>query len=300
MSSGVLSKIWRHARRSPYQATAAILTMFLTFLVGGVFFIASLASVFVLSYFESKPQITVFFADKATKQDSDSLAKTLTETGKVASTKYVSKEDALAIYREQNKNDPLLLEMVTADILPASLEVSAVDPKFLKDLEPTIKQAQGVEEVVFQRDIVEALLSWTTAIRLVGGTLAILLGIDSLLIIMTVIGMKIALRREEIEILTLVGASPWYIRMPFLLEGGLYGTIGAGVSWIIIIALIVWVRPIILGFLGMIPAVSLVLTTVGSTPFLLATFGFLAGMLVIGFFLGAVGSMIAVARFLRI
>ena len=291
---------WKHMRRSPYQAMAAILTMFLTFLLGGVFFIATTASVFVLSYFESKPQITVFFADKATQADADTLTKTLQDTGKVASTKYVSKQDALAIYQQQNKNDPLLLQMVTADILPASLEVSAKDPTFLKDLDPIIRKANGVEEVVFQKDVVDTLLAWTNAIRIVGGTVAGLLALDSLLIIMTVIGMKIALRREEIEILTLVGASPWYIRLPFIMEGGMYGAAGAFVSWILITGLMIWVRPMVLGFLGMIPAIALVLTSLTSLPFFLAAGGFLAGMVLVGFILGSIGSLIALGRYLKV
>lgn len=296
----LFSTTWRHIRRSPYQAMAAILTLFLTFLLGGMVFLTSTVSVFVLSYFESKPQITVFFADKATKDDAMNLTKTLEGTGKVASTKYISKDDALALYRQQNKSDPLLLEMVTADILPASLEVSAKDPSFLKDLEPTIRSASGVEEVVFQKDVVDTLLAWTNAIRIVGGAVAGILAIDSILIIVTVIGMKIAIRREEIEILRLVGASPWYIRMPFIMEGGMYGAVGAFVSWIIITGIVVWARPMIVGFLGMIPVISLVLSNMTSTPFLIASGGFLGSMLIVGFLLGAVGSLLALSRYLKI
>lgn len=273
--------------------------MFLTFLLGGVFFLATITSVLVLQFFESKPQITVFFTDKATSDDATTLEKTLQATDKVSSMKYVSKDDALAIYREQNKNDPLLLEMVTADILPASLEVSAKDPTFLGELSPIIQKAQGVEEVVFQKDVVDTLLSWTNAIRLVGGSLAILLAIDSLLIIMTVVSMKIALKKEEIEILKLVGASPWYIRMPFVMEGGFYGASGAWMSWIIITGLVLWLRPMALSFLGMIPAIQVVLGSLTSAPFLLASGGFMAAMLIVGFLLGSVGSLIALGRYLK-
>jgi len=132
----VIHNTWNHMRRNPYQSMAAVLTMFLTMLLTGLFFLATAGSSLVLQYFESKPQITVFFTNKAAAGDADALKKTLEATGKVASVKFVSKDDALAIYREQNKSDPLLLEMVTADILPASLEVSAMDPNFLHELEP--------------------------------------------------------------------------------------------------------------------------------------------------------------------
>lgn len=294
-----LSTTWKHIRRSPYQAMAAIVTMFLTLLLAGIFFLTSVASAVVLQYFEGKPQITVFFVQKAGKTEADALAQTLQATGKVASTKFVSKEDALTIYREQNKNDPLLLEMVTADILPASLEISATDPRNLAELEPIIKKADGVEEVVYQKDVVDTLLVWTNAIRIVGGALAILLGLSAILTIITVTSMKIALKKEEIEILRLVGASRWYIRFPFLIEGGLYGAVGGLCAWLSITGLLLWIRPFLLAFLGTIPTIRLVLVNPLSSIFLLFSFGFLFGLSAIGFFLGSFGSLIATNRYLK-
>jgi cell division transport system permease protein len=293
------NSVWTHIRRTPYQSLAAVLTMFLTFLLTGIFAVTTLASFAILKYFESKPQLTVFFAEKAEKADADNLKATLEATEKVLSVKYVSKEDALAIYKEQNKNDPLLLEMVTADILPASLEVTAVDPRYLSELEPVIKKAIGVEEVIFQKDVVDALLSWTSAIRTIGGVLAILLAIDSLLIIMTVISMKIALKKEEIDILKLIGASPWFIRMPFIIEAGLYGVVGAFVAWLIIINLILVLRTQLLGFLGMIPVIQMLLSNPSSPVSLLSICGFLLVLIALGFFLGALGSLITLNRYIK-
>ena len=296
----VLSNAWKHIRRSPYQSMVAILTMFLTTLLAGIFFLVTLLSSFTLQYFESKPQISVFFTNIATVADADALKKTLQATGKVDSMKYVSKTEALAIYKEQNKNDPLLLEMVTEDSLPASLEISATNPEYLHEFEPVIKQAQGVEEVVFQKDVVDTLLKWTTAIRLVGMVMVGLFVLNSILIIMTVIGMKIALKKDEIEILTLIGASPWYVRLPFVVEGGLYGMFGSFISWIIISGLLIWVRPVLLSFIGMIPLVQLILGNPTSTPFMLAIAALLGILSSVGFLLGSIGSLVALGRYLKI
>ncbi len=287
-----------HIRRSPYQALAAILTMLLTMLLAGFFFVTSVASVVVLKYFEGKPQITVFFTDKTEVTEVDALQRKLVATGKTSGIKYISKEEALAIYRQQNKNDPLLLEMVTAEILPASLEISATNPSYLRDLEEVIAGSQGVEEVVFQQDVVDSLLAWTRAIRIVGGILAGLLAIDSLLVVMTIIGMKIALKKTEVEILTLVGASPWYIRAPFLLEGGLYGAFGALAAWGIIIGGVLWLRAGLLTFLG-IPAIAEVLQHPMSAGFLFPAFLLFAIMICVGFSLGIFGSFVAVSRYLQ-
>jgi len=295
----ILREVRTHVQRSPYQAMAAMLTMFLTFLVGGVFFLATMASALVLGYFEGKPQVTVFFTAKAGLPEAEALKNKLEETGKVASTHFVSKEDALAIYRQQNQNDPLLLEMVTADILPASLEVSATDPQFLSELAKVITGSEGVDEVVYQRDVVESLLSWTNAIRIIGGVLALLLSIDSLLIIGTVIAMKIALKRDEVEILTLVGATPWAIRAPFILEGGLYGYSGAGFAALILTGVVAWFRPYLYSFLGSIPTLHALLLSATSTVFIVSSLVFFVCMTALGFLLGAFGSSIALRRYLK-
>lgn len=130
----VFKTTWKHIRRSPYQALAAVGIMTLTLFVSGIFFLTAATSSAILSYFEAKPQITAFFTDEKLAEEIASLEERLKNTGQVLDLKYVSKEEALAIYREQNKDDPLLLEMVTANILPASLEVSAKDAKYLADL----------------------------------------------------------------------------------------------------------------------------------------------------------------------
>jgi cell division transport system permease protein len=252
-----------------------------------------------VKYFEAKPQVTVFFKETAGKSEAETLKAALEATGKTAAVTYVSKEQALEIYKEQNKNDPLLLEMVSADILPASLEVSAKDPRFLKELEPTMRGGQGVEEVVYQKDVIDALLSWTNAIRLVGGVLAGLLSLLSMLVIMTIIGMKVALKKEEVEILALIGASSWYIRFPFLLEAGFYGAIGASLAWFVITVILLWFRVSIVSFFGVIPTLNAVFANPLSSVFLLSELGFLIVLSSLGFLLGAAGSAIALTKYLK-
>src|SRR5258708_29429629 len=140
--------MWNHIRRSPYQALAAILIMMLTFLAVSVFTILIIGSSKVITYFESKPQVTAFFKDDAKQDAIDSLKNDLTATGKVSSMKFVSKQQALQIYREQNKNDPLLLELVTADVLPASLEISANNLQDLPAISQSLNGNAIVQEVV--------------------------------------------------------------------------------------------------------------------------------------------------------
>lgn len=296
---GVLKVTWKHIRRSPYLAFAAVLTLFLTLLLSGIFFITSATSVLILQHFEGKPQITVFFTDDAIEEDIKKLSTKLEETGKTSSILYISQQEALEIYKEQNKDDPLLLEMVTADILPASLEISATEPRFLAELQDQLASIEMIEEIVYQREIVDTLIAWTNAIRLVVGMLAVLMALDATLIIITITSMKIAIKKEEIEILRLVGASRWYIRLPFIWESGIYGSLGAFGAWTVITGVVLWTRPILLSFLGIIPEINIMLTQPTGVVFLSASFAFLGMLVFTGFVLGAFGGLVAVNRYLK-
>src|SRR5581483_1221971 len=104
----------------------------------------------VINFFESKPQVTAFFKDDATQPQIDQLKQQLTQTGMIASTKFVSKEQALQIYKQQNKNDPLLLDLVTEDILPASLEISTVKIEDLGPISDILQKSPYVSQIVYQ------------------------------------------------------------------------------------------------------------------------------------------------------
>ena len=281
---------WTHIRRSPYQALSAILIMFLTFFLATVFVLTAGGFQGVLRYFETRPQVTAFFKDTTTMDQVDVLEARLAQTGKVKESKYISKEEALAIYKEQNKNDPLLLEMVTANILPASLEVSTKDISFLPEVAQILKNEPIVEEVIFQEDVVKALHSWTSTLRKIGVGLIGALGLVSLLIILVIVGMKITIRKEEIEILQLIGASPWYIRTPFVFEGMFYGMVGAFLAWGASYLLLLYVTPFLVKFLSGIPILPVPIF------FMLSLLGIeiLAGIVI-----GSLGSLLAVKRYLK-
>lgn len=301
MSSSV--SFWQRVRRTPYQAIAAVFMIFITLFVTAIFLLLSGISTAILSYFETKPQLTIFFKDEKSKTSIDQLIEKINATGKVASYQYVSKEQALAIYREQNKNDPLLLEMVTADILPPSLEISATNPKYLVELSDLVKNESDVDEVVFQKDIVDTLISWTSTIRKVGTVFIFFLLLSTFFILLTSIGMKIAFRKEEVEILKLVGATPWYIKSPFIFEGVAYGVIGATIAWIVVSGLVFYLRPFITSFLHGIPQLSLIATngiTLYIWPPTVALIILLWLILALfGFFIGLIGSFIAISRYMK-
>jgi cell division transport system permease protein len=280
----------QHIRRSPYQTIAAVLTMTLSFFILAIFASTVYNLQTILTDIEKRPQITIFFSDIKSEDDIRLLDESIKATGKVESTIYKSKDEALELYQEQNQDDPLLLEMVTADILPASLEIKAVKPEYLTDIAEVLENEPGVEDVVYLKDEVDSLISWIGAIRMEGIILVSILIAVALLVMLMVISMKIALKRKEIEILKLLGATNWYIRSPFLIEGALYGTISAILAWGVSYLRLLYATPYLEGYSWGLPLLS------NSSPieFMLPL---LAVLVLVGLFVGVIGSLLALLRY---
>jgi len=280
----------QNIRRSPYQTIAAVIIMTLTFLVVSFFTFLLVGSSKIIQYFESKPQVTVFFRNEAKQEDINSLENKLKEEGRVSSVKFVSKKEALAIYKEQNKNDPLLLDLVTADILPSSLEISTYKIEDLSRVSEALKSSSIVSEVIFQKDVVSTLTSWTSALRKIGVASILVLSLASIFIILTITGIKISQKRTDIHIMKLIGATNWYIRWPFIFEGMFYGVVGAFTGWVVSTIALIAATPYLSDFLRGIPILP------ASPIFLLALLG---GELLLAAVLGAFSSYLAVLRFLK-
>lgn len=280
----------KHIRRTPYQALAAICIMMLTFLAISVFAFIVFGSSVVIKYFESKPQVTAFFKDEAQQSEIDALKQSLEQTGKISSVRFVSKQQALQIYKNQNKNDPLLLDLVTEDILPSSLEISTYKIEDLNVISNTLKTSPAVSEVVYQKDVIDTISVWTNAVRIIGIVLIAVLALVSIFIMMTVIGFKVSQKRDEIEIMKLLSATNWYIRLPFVIEGIFYGIVGTFFGWLFASAGLFYATPYLESFLKGIPVLPV-------SPLFL--FALLFSEIVIAVILGILASSLAVRRYLR-
>jgi len=276
-----------HLRRTPYQSLSAVAMTTVTFFIISLFALVVMGGQRLLAYFESRPQVTAYFKDSATRDDATKLEETIRGSVAVDSAHFVSKDDALAIYREQNKSDPLLLEMVTADILPSSLEISAKNVADLERVSELMNADTHVEEVSFQKDVVGVLEAWIKGVRLGGLILSSLLLLASLMTIMVILGLRFSMRRAEINTLSLLGATPWYIRAPFLLEGVVYASLGSVFGWGTAYILLLYLSPNLVEFFRGIPLLPV-------PPLLML--GLLGGELLLGAFLGLVASASATRR----
>jgi cell division transport system permease protein len=283
-----LKQSLRYIRRMPYQSVAAILILTLTFFLISIFILLSFGFNKVIHHFETRPQIIAFLKPDFEQEQFDQLKSQLEATGKTDQITYVDQQQAFEIYRQLNKNDPALLELVTPEILPASLEVSVHDPNDFSHLFDLMGKSPAVEEISFQQDVINNLTTWTKNIRWLGIGLISYLTFTSILIISIIISIKVSIRRQEISILQLLGATRAQISAPFMVEGLIYGAVSAFLAWVMTYTALLYATPTIVKFLGEIYLLPV------PFAFMLVLLG--SEVLLAGF-VGAFASLLATRRF---
>lgn len=278
----------QHLKRTPYQSLAVVFNMSLAFFILAVFLIIAFGAEATLRFLESRPQLTAFLKDEAKPQQIELLKSDLESTGKVKNVIFISKDEALTIYKKEIKDNPLLLEMVTAKILPASFEISTLNLNSLPEIAKMVKENPIVEDVLFQEDVVSTLSSLINGLRKIGLVLICFLTLISLLNVVIVISMRVSQHRQEMETLSLMGATSWYIRGPFIFQGVIYGVISGFVAWFASWLLLLYSTPFLVQFLAGMPLFPV--------PNLFI-FGLLVGLLALGIIIGGIGSILSVRRF---
>lgn len=244
----------RSVRRTPYQSSASVIILFFTLLMMLCFM--NLISFFygVLSYVETRPQVIAYFTVESTENKVIQIKKQMESSGKTSTITYISKKQALEIYKNLNKDNPLLLEMVSADILPASLEIYAKKPEYLSQIAEYLHKQPEIEEVNFQKDIVEKLITITSIMRKIAIILFSFLTFITLTVLMTTTAFKISVKKDEIELMQLLGASNWRIRKPFLIEGMMFGIFAGTIAFFAFFGFIFYLKPFLTNYLTGLPA----------------------------------------------
>jgi cell division transport system permease protein len=231
--SEALTGLWRNVTMS----VAMILTtaISLTLLgAGGLLYVQIQETKDVL---RGKVEVMLFLNDDATDQQRADLEKRLNnDNGLVRDVKFESKQQAYDRFKELFKNSPDFVQGVQPDALPASFRVKLLNPKDYSRLADKYRDAQGVSRVSSQQEIVSQLFSMVDAVKNTTFAVAVLQGIAALLLIGNTIQVAAYSRRREVSIMKLVGASNWYVRLPFILEASMAGLIGAMIGWIGLVA----------------------------------------------------------------
>lgn len=244
-------------RRTPYQTLGILFALSFSFLILLIFSSTIILLTKVIGYIETQPQVTIYFLKTTPKSDIFRLREELLQTNKVKEVKYISQEQALQIYKELNKNEPLLLEMVSKDALPASLEVYTLKPEYLQDIAELAKKEGGVEEVAYQQDVVDNLIKITNSIKISALVFLTAQFLVVFFVIFTTLTFKIMVKREEIEILRLLGASRYFITRPLLKENLLINFLASVLSSAVFIGGYFSLQPKLNSFLVGIPSLVL-------------------------------------------
>lgn len=300
MASIHVKTAFQNIRRSPFQAAAAVFVLTITFFIVTVLSVLVYSSDKVIQYFETRPQVIAFLKDDADPSSINKLQEKLLNDNRVKEVNYVSKEKALAIYKEATEDNPLLSELVNPSIFPASLEFSLSDLGFAEQVIDEMKGNEVVDQVGFTatlgdestlNDTVVRLRTITSYVRLGGGIFVGVLMATSFVVLIVVMSMRLVSRKGEIEILDLIGATSGFIRSPIILESLIYSMTGVFLGWILGFILVLYTTPSIVGYFSEIRVLPRNITD------LLVLFGLVfAGEFVLGLFLAISGSLLAVKR----
>ena len=289
-----------YIKRTPFQALAATFVLSITFFVVSMLSVLVYSSGQLLRHFETRPQVIAFLKDEATPEQISALQTRLGNDSRVKNVNYITKEQALSIYKEATADNPLLSELVSRSIFPARIEFSLEDLSFAEAVIDETKKEAIVDSVGFTAnlgsentlgDVVTRLRQLTFYIRVGGGALALILAGTSFLVLVVIIGMRMTTRRGEVEILDLIGATPGFIRSPIIIEAALYAIVGVFVGWLTTLILVLYATPSLVSYFGEIPILP------KNAGGILGMFGImLAAETLVGLALALLGSMLAVSR----
>ncbi len=286
-----VKETYKSIRRNGFMSFASISTVAVSLLVLGMFLLIFLNTNNLAQYLESQVQVSVYMQDSASDAELKATKAKLQKMSGVVQVKEVNKEQALARFKERLGDQHQLLDSLGKDNpFPNSFEVQVDSPERIKAITPVIGQIPKVETAKFGQEVVEHLFQLTKILRFGGIVLVVFLAMATLFIISNTIRLTVFARRKEVVIMKYVGATDWFIRWPFLLEGMTLGFFGAVIAS-------VFINSIYSALLERIHATLAFLPLLPTSPLLGYVTLFL---LVIGTGIGALGSYISLRKFLRV
>lgn len=294
----------RNFLRNAWLSTAATAVMTVTLTIILFSYISNLALTSTIENVVQKIDLSVYIKDSVSEDQVKNLQEQLSKLENVQSVKYVSKAEALEIYRQQFANDKKVLDAIneTDNPLPRSLQIKArdqnkIDPiiSFLE--QPTIRplfpedDKNAFSYTGERKKAIDRIIGGSNFLRRLGVVGSLVFLVISILIIFNTIRMAIFTRREEIEIMKLVGATNWFIRGPFMFEAALYGIIAAILASTLCYSLLLGAGPKLSNYIDVNSAIALF----RSQPVLIVL-----AELGMGLLIGIGSSLLAMVRYLKL
>lgn len=220
-------------KRNATISLASAVTVTATMVILGVFILLMQNVNLGMSDLESKIQVQVFLKEGISRTDQENIEQKLNEISGVKNIEFEDKSKALEKFSEQvSKNDESLLNNYDAsnNPLPNSYIVNLENPESSKQVVSSLENLEGIESIGNDKNFTDKIISISKSVKWIGIALSIIMVSVSVFLISNTIKLAIYSRRKEIGIMKFVGATDWFIRWPFVIEGaviGLLGTISA-------------------------------------------------------------------------
>lgn len=286
-----IKEVYTSFKRNIWMTLASIFTVVLSLFILGFFSIVILNLNKMADTLESQVQISVYLKDDLSQEEIDETKETLSKIEGLQDIKFTTREEAMENFKERLGDQQFLLDALDdTNPLPDSFSLTVTSPQQVKTIADTAAALDSVESASYSQDIINHLFNLTHLIRLIGVALIILLTGAAIFIISNTIRLTVFARRKEIAIMKYVGATDWFIRWPFLLEGICLGFIGGGLATIFLYIVYNQVTQEVYEAMAFFPLIP-------QHPFI--NYISLA-ILVAGIIIGALGSTISLKRFLKV
>lgn len=287
-----VSETVTNLRRNFLMTIAAISTVAISLLLLGGVQILGMVVNNMTNTWEAKVEVSAYLRPDATEGEIQTLITDVTRMPEVRDVIYLTEADALGDFKQQFSDRPELWESLRVGDLPASLRIALHNANDSEQVADAIEGAPGVDDVEFGGQIIKRLLQVNSLLRTVTLVMSVILMIASAALIANTIRVAIYARREEIGIMKLVGATNWFIRIPFMFEGMFAAFVGALIAGGIVLA----ANALLFSRIG------------GAIPFLGQVFAFSSGdlggvlivLVAVGTLVGLIGSGLALRRFLEV
>lgn len=283
----------RSLKRNRTLSIASAATVAVTLLILGVFILLLWNVDRSVTGIQSKLQVKVYFEETATDAQRQDVRDKIEKVKGISSVGYETKNEALDNLKKQVGADKTsILEGIDPQQMPDSYIVKVTDPKYINDVVKSIKGMAGISKIYESKELVDRIVAISKTLQWVGVVLLIILSGVSLFLIGNTIKLTVYSRRREIGIMKYIGATDWFIRWPFIMEGMFIGIFGAFITTILLF----------LGYNGVYDklskSLSFILADFVSPSVVLTTLFplFILGGLVIG----ALGSIQAIRKFLQV
>ncbi len=285
---------FRSLKRNRTMSAAATTSVVAALLVIGIFFLIMLNIDYAATKLESQIEMMVYLNDGLSENIINTMSTEIKSINGVKAVEFISKDVALKNLEKNWGENSYLLEGLDGDNpLPDSFLITLSDPNQASGVALSVSAISNIEKVVYGKEELAKLLSTTYVLRMSSLVIILILLFISIFIIANTIKLTLYARRREIGIMKFVGATDWFVRMPFIIEGIIVGIIGAVSASIVLGAAYYYCAGIVknqmIGFMS----ISLM-------PFNQIITSMVMLLIIVGILIGAIGSLISVRKFIRV